>query len=250
MSRIVLDRILVVLGLLLVWQTVTSWVQILDPMLFPAPAKVLALIIEDRSVFISSIISSFKLLFVGYLLAVFLAIPAGLLVGSNRRVHAAIEPLLNVLGPIPPIVYIPYAIALLPTFTHSSVFVIFIGAFWPLFLNTVAGVQAVEPGIVDSARTLGISRRSMLIDILLPGAMPQIITGGTVSMVLAFILLTAAEMIGATTGLGWYVKYFSDFGDYPRVIAGILIIGAVVLILTSAYNRLATYLLRWKKRAI
>jgi len=146
-------------------------------------------------------------------------------------------------------VYIPYAIALLPTFTHSSIFVIFIGAFWPLLINTVAGVRGVEKGIIDSARTLGVSQASMLIHILLPGAMPQILTGGTVSMVLAFILLTAAEMIGATSGLGWYVKYFADFADYPRVVAGILVIGVVVLVLMAGYNYLAAYLLRWKKAA-
>jgi len=195
----------------------------------------------------NSIVSSFRLLSAGYVLAVVLAIPLGLIVGWHKRLYTALEPLINILGPIPPIVYIPYAIALLPTFTHSSIFIIFIGAFWPLFINTVAGVRLVEKGLIDSARTLGISQWSMLVHILLPGAMPQILTGGTVSLVLAFILLTAAEMIGATSGLGWYVKYFADFADYPRVVAGILVIGTVVLGLTICYNRLGRYLLRWQR---
>jgi NitT/TauT family transport system permease protein len=249
MNQTTFDRALLIGTILLLWQITTSWVPLLDPQLFPSPQKVFSLLIEDRAVFLKSILSSSRLLFFGYLLAAGLAVPLGLIVGWNKRLYSAVEPLMNVLGPIPPIVYIPYAIALLPTFTHSSIFVIFIGAFWPLLINTVAGVRGVEKGIIDSARTLGVSQSSMLIHVLLPGAMPQILTGGTVSMVLAFILLTAAEMIGATSGLGWYVKYFADFADYPRVVAGILVIGVVVLALMAGYNYLAAYLLRWKKAA-
>ena len=247
MSQANIDRFFLLAGLLLLWETATVWLQLLDPTLFPAPQKVFSLLLEDKTVFGKSLLSSFRLLLTGYLLAAALAIPLGLTVGWKKRLNAALEPLINILGPIPPVVYIPYAIALLPTFTHSSVFVIFVGAFWPLFINTVAGVKTLDKSVIDSARSLGVSNQSMLVHILLPGAMPQIITGGTISLVLAFILLTAAEMIGATSGLGWYVKYFADFGDYPRVIAGIIVIGAVVLVLTAAYNRLSAYLLRWKK---
>ena len=241
------DRALLILFLLLLWQTTTAWVPLLDPSLFPAPAKVFSLLFADRAVFGKSLLSSGYLLFFGISLAVITAIPLGLLVGWSRRLFLAVEPLTNILGPIPPIVYIPYAIAILPSFTGASVFIIFIGAFWPLFINTLAGVQAVEKGLINSARTLGISSWQMLARILLPGALPHILTGGSVSLVLAMILLTAAEMIGATSGLGWYVKYFSDFADYPRVVAGIFVIGAVVLLLMTLYRLLAAYLLRWKK---
>jgi NitT/TauT family transport system permease protein len=247
MSQTARDRLILGLAALLVWQLSTAWLKLLDPQLFPQPLQVVKLLAEDRQVFFKSLLSSFSLLFWGYSLAVLLAIPLGLVIGWNRRLKLAIEPATNVLGPIPPIVYIPYAIAILPTFTLSSIFVIFIGAFWPLFINTIAGVEALEKGIVDSARTIGVSRKSMLLRILLPGAMPHIVSGGAISLVLAFILLTAAEMIGATSGLGWYVKYFSDFADYARVVAGIIVIGAVVLILMTLYQRFTGYLLRWRK---
>lgn len=247
MSQVSRDRLILGITTLLLWQLSTAWLKLLDPQLFPPPLQVFRLLLEDREVFLKSLLSSFNLLFWGYSLAVLLAVPLGLIVGWNRRLRLAIEPATNILGPIPPIVYIPYAIAILPTFTLSSIFVIFIGAFWPLFINTIAGVEALEKGIVDSARTIGVGKRSMLIHILLPGALPHIVSGGTISLVLAFILLTAAEMIGATTGLGWYVKYFSDFADYPRVIAGIIVIGVVVLTLMTLYQRFTGYLLRWRK---
>lgn len=247
MSQTSRDRLLLGITALFLWQLSTAWLKLLDPQLFPQPLQVLSLLAEDRQVFFKSLLSSFNLLFWGCTLATMLAIPLGLIVGWNRRLRLAIEPATNVLGPIPPIVYIPYAIAILPTFTHSSIFIIFIGAFWPLFMNTIAGVEALEKGIVDSAKTIGVSRKSMLIHILLPGALPHIVSGGAISLVLAFILLTAAEMIGATSGLGWYVKYFSDFADYPRVVAGIIVIGVVVLTLMTLYQRLSSYLLRWRK---
>jgi NitT/TauT family transport system permease protein len=247
MTQTIRDRLTLAIAFLVCWQAATAWFKLLDPQLFPAPQQVLAILLEDSAVFGKSLISSFNLLFFGYLLALLTAIPLGLVVGWQRRLQLAIEPVTNLLGPIPPIVYIPYAIAILPTFTHSSIFVIFIGAFWPLFINTISGVQSVDKGLIDSAKTLGVSQWTMLTKILLPGAMPHILSGGTVSLVMAFILLTAAEMIGATSGLGWYVKYFSDFADYTRVLAGILVIGLVVLALMTVYRRIAGYLLRWKK---
>lgn len=245
MSTKTRDRLIFFIALLALWELVTRF-SMLDSQLFPSPQTVLSLLFEDREVFIKSVLSSFNLLFFGYFLAVFTAVPLGLVIGWSQRLHSLFEPIMNILGPVPPIVYIPYAIVILPTFKMSSIFIIFIGAFWPLFINTVSGVQTVERGIINSARTLGVSYPTMLARILLPGAMPQILTGGTVSLVMAFILLTAAEMIGATSGLGWYVKYFAEFADYPRVVAGILVIGIVVLVLMVFYNLLSAYLLRWK----
>ncbi|MFA5384840.1 MAG: ABC transporter permease subunit [Eubacteriales bacterium] len=151
------------------------------------------------------------------------------------------------LGPIPPIVYIPYAIAILPTFKASSIFVIFIGAFWPVFINTLNGVFNIEKKIIDTARVLNVKEMPMLFQVILPGALPSIISGATVGLVFSIILLTAAEMIGATSGIGWYVKYFSDFADYPRVIVGIIFMGLVVTVITYFFDRAESYLLRWRR---
>ena len=245
MTRKTRDRVLLLLATLVLWKSLTLLLT-LDVQLFPPPETVAKLLLEDRTVFLESLVSSFVLLLAGGILAVVTAIPLGLLVGWQRRLYDVLEPVMNILGPVPPIVYIPYAIVLLPTFRSASIFIIFIGAFWPLFLNTVIGVRGVERGLLHSASTLGVGKGTMLWRILLPGAMPQILAGGTISLVMSFILLTAAEMIGATSGLGWYVKNFADFADYPRVVAGIVVIGLVVSALMVLYNGLAAYLLRWR----
>ncbi|HEX3031020.1 MAG TPA: ABC transporter permease [Bacillota bacterium] len=240
------DVTAVILLLLLVWQVVTAQLHLVDKMLFPAPGEVIALLIADLPELLKGLASSLELLAAGYFLALLVAIPLALFIGWRKRLYNMVNPFTKVLGPVPPIVYIPYAIALLPTFKASSIFVIFIGAFWPVFINTLSGVFNVEKRLVDTARALNVGEVTMLFRIILPGALPAIMSGATLGLVMSFILLTSAEMIGATSGLGWYVKNFSDFADYPRVIVGIIFIGAVVTVITVVFEKLEKYLLRWK----
>jgi NitT/TauT family transport system permease protein len=241
------DITAVVFSVILVWELCTTKFELLDKMLFPAPEKVIGLFIEDIPVLLKGFVSSMGLLTAGYISALALAIPLALVIGWRKRLFRAVNPLTKVLGPIPPIVYIPYAIALLPTFRTASMFIIFIGAFWPIFINTLNGVFNIDQKLIDSAKTLNVNERTMLYEVILPGTLPAIISGATIGLVLSFILLTAAEMIGATSGLGWYVKYFSDFSDYPRVIVGIIFIGMVVTGITWLFGKAERYLLRWRK---
>jgi len=241
------DIITIVYVLILFWELFTSKLNLIDEMLYPAPGEIIALFISDLPTLMKCLLSSLELLLTGFILALTLAIPLALVIGWRKRLYNAAKPLTKILGPIPPIVYIPYAIGILPTFKTSSMFIIFIGAFWPIFINTLNGVFNVEKKIVDSAKVLNVMEKTMLFEIILPATLPSIISGATIGLVLSFILLTAAEMIGATSGLGWYVKYFSDFADYPRVIVGIIFIGMVVTCITYVFDKIENYLLMWKK---
>lgn len=241
------DILAIIFGLLLIWELITAKFHWLDKMLYPAPDVVFSLFITELPVLLKGLLSSLVLLACGYGLALILGVPLALVIGWRKRLYKAINPFTKVLGPIPPIVYIPYAIALLPSFRAASIFVIFIGAFWPIFINTLQGVFNIDRKIIDSAKTLNVSEKAMLYEVILPGALPAIISGATIGLVLSFILLTAAEMIGATSGLGWYVKYFSDFSDYPRIIVGIIFIGIVVTGITYLFGKVERYLLRWRK---
>lgn len=241
------DILSIVFILFIVWELITTKFNLVDKMLFPSPSLILSLFVSELPDLLKGFVSSMQLLLGGYILALLLAIPLALIIGWRKRLFKAINPLTKVLGPIPPIVYIPYAIALLPTFKTSSIFIIFIGAFWPIFINTLNGVFNVERKIIDSAKALNVKERSMLFQVILPATLPSIISGATIGLVMSFILLTAAEMIGATSGLGWYVKYFSDFADYPRVIVGIIFIGIVVTAITLLFDKIEAYLLRWRK---
>ncbi|MDR1960017.1 MAG: ABC transporter permease subunit [Planctomycetaceae bacterium] len=237
----------VLFSFLFLWELLTERLNYLDPMLFPAPEIIFTLFVRELPDMLKGLYGSILLLGSGYLLALFTAIPLGLIVGWKKRLFHAVNPFAKVLGPIPPIVYIPYAIALLPTFRTASIFVIFTGAFWPLFVNTVSGVFNIPPSLIDAARMLNLKKRTLFLRVLLPGALPSIFTGANLALLLSFLLMTAAELIGATSGIGWYVKNFSDFADYPRVIVGILFISIVVTAITWFTMRLERYLLRYRE---
>ena len=111
----------------------------------------------------------------------------------------------------------------------------------------MSGVLNVEKKVIDSAKVLNVGRFTMLFSVILPSALPQIFIGCNQGLTVSFILLTSAEMIGARDGLGYYVKNYSDFGDYTRTIVGILVIGIVVVAISFLFNKLQQYLLRWKR---
>lgn len=236
----------IIFAVLLAWYLATTRFVLLDTMLFPQPEAVLALFVVELPAMLKGSVNSLILLVSGYLLALATALPLGLLIGWRARLFRAVKPFTKVLGPIPPIVYIPFAIALLPSFRAASIFVIFIGAFWPIFINTVNGVFNIPKGLLDSARVLNLKERTLLARVILPGALPSVCTGATLALVFAFVLLAAAELIGANSGIGWYIKNFADFADYQRVFVGIIFLGIVVSAITWGTERLERHLLRWR----
>jgi len=236
--------IFVVLG---IWSLATAKFNILNDLLFPAPGKVLHQFAEDREKIFVNIESSLGTTIKGFLLAVIVAVPLGLFIGWSARIGSAATYITKFFSSIPPIVYIPYGIALLPTFKSVSVFVIFLATFWPVFAGTMSGVLGVDKKIIDSAKVLNVSKPEMLFRVILPASLQQIFLGCNQGLSVSFILLTSAEMIGARDGMGYYVKYYSDFGDYTRTITGLLVIGIVVIAVTFLFNKVQSHLLRWKR---
>ena len=236
--------IFVLLG---VWSLATAKFNILNDLLFPAPGKVVHQFVEDKEQIFINIESSLGTTIKGFLIAVVLAVPLGLFIGWSARIGSAATYIPKFFSSIPPIVYIPYGIALLPTFKSVSVFVIFLATFWPVFAGTMSGVLGVDKKIIDSAKVLNVSKPEMLFRVILPASLQQIFLGCNQGLSVSFILLTSAEMIGARDGMGYYVKYYSDFGDYTRTITGLLVIGFVVIAVTFLFNKLQSHLLRWKR---
>ncbi len=188
---------------------------------------------------------SFLILVPGYLLAVFTGIFWGILVGSTGWLQRAFNPFAKVAAPIPPTIFIPYAIALLPTFRTSAIFVVFIGAFWPIFISTASGAAAVPARYRDDARILALSRAEYLWRVVFPASLPQSFTGMGVGLALSFILLTVAELFGANAGLGRFVQYYADFADYPKMVAGIVYTGLITFVSMELLERIKRRALFW-----
>ncbi len=235
-----------VYGLLIVWTLATAKFNLLKPALFPPPGKVFRQFICDYDKILVNIQSSIGIILQGYLLAIAVAVPLGLFLGWSARLGSAATYISKFLGAIPPIVYIPYGIALLPTFRSVSVFVIFLATFWPVLAGTMSGVMNIEKKTIDSAKVLNVNRFTMLFSIMLPASLQQIFIGCNQGLTVSFVLLTSAEMIGAQSGLGYYIKNYSDFGDYTRTIVGLIVVGIVIVAISFIFNRIQKFLLRWK----
>jgi NitT/TauT family transport system permease protein len=242
------DIVSVIYLFMLLWTLFTAKLDLLKASFFPPPGTVAAQMLSDGWVILENIKTSLGIVAQGYALALVTAIPLGLVLGWHIRSGSAAIYISKFIGSIPPVVYIPYGIALLPTFRSVSVMVIFLASFWPALAGTMSGVLNIEKQIIDSARSLCAGKISMLAEIVFPAALPQIFTGCNQGLSVSFILLTSAEMIGGRSGLGYYVKNFSDFGDYKRILAGVIVIGVVITVITFFFNKLQRYLMRWRSQ--
>lgn len=242
-----LDVVSFIYVFLLLWTLATAKLNLLKEFLFPAPGRIFACLVNDSGKIAVNVLSSVLIVIEGYLIGIVFAIPIGLFLGWSVRLGNSATYISKFFGSIPPIVYIPYGIALLPTFRSVSIFVIFLATFWPVFAGTMSGVLNVDRRITDSARVLNVSNFTMLFKVIFPAALPEIFIGCNQGLSVSFILLTSAEMIGASKGIGYYVKQYSDFGDYTRTIAGLIVIGVVVIVISFLFNKLQRYFLRWKR---
>ena len=168
-----------------------------------------------------------------------------MLAGWSPRLRGFLVPIARVLSPVPAIIYAPYLIALMPSFRSASALVIILGIFWPTFLQTVGRTAGLDPHILDSARVLCLSDREMVFQIFLPALLPGLISGLRVSLSTSFMLLTLAEMMGAASGLGYFIKNFADYANYTNVIAGILLVALVVTALNGLVTLLERKAVRW-----
>lgn len=245
-SVVAADIGIIVFLFLIVWEYITAKVGVKNSMLYPAPENVFGVFIKDYAKIFEGIFSSLKLLFTAFGIAIVLGVGLGLFVGLSDRLSGTVLPIVRVISPIPPVIYSPYAVALLPSFRAASIFVVTLTIFWSLFMSMVLSVRDIDKKIMDSARTLNLSRGSMILHVLVPYSLPGIINSISVSVSTSFLVLTAAEMIGSTSGLGWYVKYNSDFANFAKVVFGIIMIGIVVTILNELVALIRRVLVRWK----
>lgn len=150
------------------------------------------------------------------------------------------------ISPIPPIIYTPYIVALMPTFRSASVVVVVLGIFWPTFMNTILRVTGIEEKLLESAKALCPDTKTMIFHILFPYVWPGVIRNLRVMLSTSFLILTMAEMMGASSGMGYFIKNYSDYANYTNVIAGIILVGIVVTVLNQGIGYLEKKLIKWR----
>jgi NitT/TauT family transport system permease protein len=191
--------------------------------------------------------SSLYRVLVGFAIGGGLALPMGLAMGYSKRVYALFDPLVQVLRPIPPIAYIPLAILWFGLGNPPAIFLIAIGAFFPVLMNTIAGVQHVDGIYIRAARNLGAGRWVMFTRVMLPAATPYILAGARIGMGTAFIVVIVSEMIAVNSGLGFRILEAREYFWSDKIIAGMFTIGLLGLGIDTFMNRLNHVLLRWHR---
>ncbi len=183
----------------------------------------------------------------GFLIGAGLALPLGLLMGASTRIYDLFNPMMQILRPIPPIAYIPLAILWFGLGNPPSFFLIAIGAFFPVLMNTIAGVRQVDGIYLRAARNLGAGQWTMFTRVILPAATPFILAGVRIGIGTAFIVVIVSEMIAVNDGLGFRILEAREFMWSDKIIAGMITIGLLGLAIDTGVSRLNNHLLRWHR---
>jgi ABC-type nitrate/sulfonate/bicarbonate transport system permease component len=229
---------------LALWQALTS-AGMAPPSLLPPPAAVLARLAQQLGdpVFLGHAATTLFRLFTGFAIAVVVGVTLGVAATGNRMVAALVRPVVRVLAPVPKIALYP-AFILILGFEHASkIALVAADALFPILLATYQGTSAVEPKLVWSALASGTSRRRALFTIVLPAALPSVLTGCRIGLVISCIVVFLAEMISSSNGLGHLLVYASRSFETVDMFVPLIAISILGLALNAAFNALRARLL-------
>ena len=228
-------------------QVVVRWVQYLLPLTPYDPERGSWIAWALSGELPHDTLTSLMRVVVGFAIGAGLALPLGLLMGARPGIYAAFNPVLQVLRPIPPIAFIPLAILWFGLGNPPAFFLISLGAFFPVLMNTIAGVRNVDAIYLRAARNLGAGEWTLFRRVMVPAAMPYILTGVRVGFGVAFIVVIVAEMIAVNAGLGYRILEAREYFWSDKIIAGMITIGLCGLGIDAGMNALNGWLLRWHR---
>ncbi|MDR7542719.1 MAG: ABC transporter permease [Armatimonadota bacterium] len=217
--------VLVVLG---VWQAIAT-LRLINPVIFPGPVDVVwaALTLAPPGRVLAHVHSSLVRIVWGFSLGAGLGVLIGVTSGWYRRLGSVLRAPIELLRPIPPLAWIPLAIIWFGLGESSKVFIIFLGAFFPVVTNAYKGMIGIDPDLFRAAQTLGVRGWRLLLRVALPAVLPDVATGVRVGWSLSFGALVAAELIAADRGLGFMIMNARELGQISVIMYGIIVIGAL-----------------------
>lgn len=208
--------------------------------IFPSPAAVARALVEliDQSLLWKYIGDSLFRVFCGYVAAVVLGVPVGLILGWFAPAARAANPVIQMLRPISPLAWMPLAVIWFGVSNLAPIFLIFLASFFPVVVATMNGVRNVPPVFIQAGRNFGLSPRALILRVIFPAVLPRIVVGLRIAFGVAWIVLVAAEMIAVDSGLGYLIIDARNAGKrYDRVVVGMLLIGLIGLLLDVLIRR-------------
>ncbi|MEN3027923.1 MAG: nitrate ABC transporter permease [Aquificaceae bacterium] len=189
-------------------------------------------------------VASLKRVFLGFLIGSLIALPLGFLIGMSQKIRSLLNPIVQVLRPVSPMAWFPIGLAVLKGSNEASIFVITITSLWPTLINTAVGVSSVPEDYRNVARVFGFSTYTYLTKVLIPYAMPYILTGFRLSLGIGWMVIVASEMLAGGTGIGFFVWDSWNALNLENVLSAILLIGIVGLLIDTVLSRLTESLRR------
>ena len=232
---------------LLVWQGVRSigFLQVV-----PGPLEVIngAPEVMGKSDYLLSWTNSGKRVFFGFIIAAVLAIAIGVPMGMSRKFKDMTFPVFEVIRPIPPLSWLPISILFWPSSEMTMVYLTFLGAFFPILINVLAGIDNIDVRYIQAALSLGASKRSLFWKILVPGALPSLFTGLTIAIAITWEVVIAAEMASGDNGLGYltWSSYMSH--SMVGILVGMLSIGIAGIVSSQAVSWFGRRMMPWLQK--
>ncbi|HEX4502955.1 MAG TPA: taurine ABC transporter permease TauC [Scandinavium sp.] len=237
--------------LLALWWAVTA-LQLIAPLFLPPPGQVLQklLTIAGPQGFMDATLwqhlaASLTRILIALLAAVIIGIPVGIAMGLSPTVRGILDPLIELYRPIPPLAYLPLMVIWFGIGETSKILLIYLAIFAPVAMSALAGVKSAQQVRLRAAQSLGASRVQILWFVILPGALPEILTGLRIGLGVGWSTLVAAELIAATRGLGFMVQSAGEFLATDVVLAGIAVIAVIAFALELGLRALQRRLTPW-----
>jgi len=238
------------IGLLCVWEVVTSGFRLLPLPYFPSPASVLRNLLLDWELLFDSTWHSLVLLISGYILGAFVGVVTGICIGWFKHARYWGMPLLKVIGPIPATAWIPLAMVVSPKPIFSAVGLIALAVWFPVTMLTMSGIANTRASYLDVARTLGAGPSFLIFRVAIPAATPHIFLGLFMGLGASFLTLIVAETVGVRSGLGWYVSWAQGWAEYGKVFAALVIMAAFFSTIMTVLFKARDRVLVWQKGVI
>jgi NitT/TauT family transport system permease protein len=248
------ERFLIPLFLILIWQGLSS-IQVIPPYKLPSPIEIilgfkdlLMIGVPPGHLLHNHILYSLYRVALGYVIAALLAIPSGLSMGWSPKLLKMVRPLFELIRPIPPLAWIPIAILWFGIGIKSAAFIIFLGAFFPILLNTISGVLSINPILIEAARTLHATEKDIFLKVLFPGAIPSVFVGMRIGIGIGWMTLVAAEFTGVREGygLGYMIMTARDIQRPDEILAGMLVIGVIGLLIDISLRATESKIIKWQ----
>jgi taurine transport system permease protein len=238
--------------LLLAWFGLTEWTGLISSARFPTPTdtwnsfKIIALQGYGNGNLYQHILQSMVLVTTGFLVSSSLGILLGVLMGANKKIEAFVNPIFLTLRPIPPLAWIPLAIVWLGLGNSAKVMVIYVAAFVPAVINSFTGVRSIEVPQREAAAMLGIGRLAYYREVLIPGALPLIFTGLRLSLQASWTTLVAAELVGATLGLGSILNQAAQDINPAMILVGMISVAISGWLMTQILAKAERFAMPWR----